>query len=478
MFVGVAHLSDPCDSGCQTPSFSIPFMKIETHLDYQTILANRAQPVHFAIRFEADSKTHPRPKPAAFCVVLDRSGSMAGKPLDKAKEAARLAVKNLRPEDLFSLVVFDEEAQTVIPLQPAANKNETFVRAISTINDGGSTNLSGGWMLGRDELKKAPKDTTRRLLVLSDGHLNAGIVELPVVRQLVTSGLEKDLIRTSCLGFSEGYNEDLMSELARVTGGQFYDADAPEKIPAIFASELDGLQKLSIQNLRVRLARLDFCDAAELLGNSPVVQLPDGRTEIAVGDLVSGETRVLCFALGVLPLPFISGKPAFSLEGEKLVEIEILFDEIGESEIHSRSITQLIRIQATQNPDEVKVREEVIGWVAMQKTGRVLDEVTKHMDSGKNNEAIALLSKTIEQLKAYGPKEQVNESIAQLEQLMGKIDQGQWTVRERKASAYRSSQMRRMSSADIWTLDDAAPSFKKPSKPNAIDTKTPKSGHA
>jgi Ca-activated chloride channel homolog len=85
-------------------------MNISTHLDYEVILANRACPVCLAVHFEAPVIGQARPKPVAFCLVLDRSGSMAGEPLAKAKQAALLAVRNLRPEDNFGLVVFDDEA--------------------------------------------------------------------------------------------------------------------------------------------------------------------------------------------------------------------------------------------------------------------------------------------------------------------------------------------------------------------------------
>ena len=91
---------------------------------------------------------------------------------------------------------------------------------IAEINDGGSTNLSAGWLLGRDELRKAPAGVARRLLLLSDGHLNAGIIEPLAINHLVASGLEQDTIRTACLGFGDGYNEDLMAEMARVTNGK------------------------------------------------------------------------------------------------------------------------------------------------------------------------------------------------------------------------------------------------------------------
>jgi len=436
-------------------------MKTEFFLDYPTILANQARPVNFAIRFEADVVGTPRPKPAAFCAVLDRSGSMAGPPLAHAREAAKVAVRNLRPSDRFSLVIFDDEARTVIPLQPATNK-QSFYDIIDQITDGGSTNLTGGWMLGRDELRKADAGTTRRLLMLSDGHLNHGIVEPPAVRQVVVAGLEQDSVRTSCLGFGDNYNEDLMAELARATNGQFYDADSPETLPAIFASELEGLQKLAIQNLRVRIQALDFCDKYSLLGQYPALSLPDGRMEFAIGDLVSEEGRIVCFGVQALALPLINGQPAFDLKGELLLGVEILWDEILEKGVVSRTLTQQVRIQATQDPAEVVVNSVVAPWISLQKAGAAAADVTKKMDQGQINEALAVLDKTIQELGQYG--ERGAEAIKVLQEMKDKIANDGWTLRERKSSRYRSASYLKMSSSEMWSQKCAPPSFKqKPS---------------
>jgi Ca-activated chloride channel family protein len=436
-------------------------MTIKTYLDYEIILANQAQPVCFAIRFDAPTITKPRPHPAAFCLVLDRSGSMQGEPLAKAKQAAHLAVRNLRPEDHFSLIVFDDQAQVVIPLQPASDKDQ-FLRVIDKIGAGGSTNLTGGWALGRDELKKVPQGASRRLLLLSDGQLNLGIVEPEVVRRIVASGLEMQGIRTSCLGFGEHYNEDLMTTLSQVTGGQFYDADSAERFSAIFESELEGLQKLAVQNLRVRLHRLEFCETIQLLGNAPIVQLPDGGVEITVGDLVSGENRILCFELGVLPLPWVGGQPVVSLKGEQLLQVEILWDEIGETEIASRTFAQTVRIQATQDPNEISQKSEVIPWVALQKAGKTIDEVTRRIDTGHVEAAVALLQQTIAALKKYGSAAQVNEAVRQLENLLLQVEAGELSLRERKLHKYRSHSYRRMSSHEHWSSPEPPPSFKQP----------------
>jgi len=435
-------------------------MKTEFFLDYPTILANEARPVHFAIRFAADAAGNPRPRPAAFCAVVDRSGSMAGPPLAHAREAAKVAVRNLRPGDRFSLVIFDDAARTVIPLQPAANK-QSFYDIIDRITEGGCTNLTGGWMLGRDELRKAEAGTTRRLLLLTDGQLNRGIVEPAAVRQVVVAGLEQDGVRTSCLGFGDEYNEDLMADLAKATNGQFYDADSPETLPAIFAAELEGLQKLTVQNLRLRIQRLDFCELYAPLGEYPAVELPDGRMEFAIGDLVSEEERIVCFGVQALALPLINGKPPFDLKGEQLLAVEVMWDEILEEGVVSRVLTQKVRIQATQDPAEVVVNSIVAPWISLQKAGAAAAEVNKKMDQGQVNEAVGLIDRTIRELSQYG--ERGAEAIKVLNEMKEKIANGDWTLRDRKSARYHSASYMRMSSHEHWSGSDQAPSFKKKS---------------
>ncbi len=411
-------------------------MKLDLKLDYHTILANQARPVHFALQFQADNITTPRSKPAAFCVVLDRSGSMEGRPLEQAKEATCVAIRNLRRDDLFSLVTFESSAQVVIPLQHCQHK-QTVIAAVEKIHTAGSTNLAGGWMLGRDELKKAPAEASRRLLLLSDGLLNVGIIDPAQVRQIVATGLEADRVRTSTLGFGDNYDEKLLADLPIATNGQFYDADSPDKLPAIFAQELEGLQKLAVQNLRVRVKRLDFCESFELLSAYPIIDLPDGRKEVAVGDLVSEEERILCFGLEVLALPWVQGAPVVSLEGEKLLEVEILYDEIGDTGIVSRTQQQIVRIQATPNPDEVQANETVVGWVAMQRAGLTIKRATDELTGGSPQKAKAILEQAIRFLSEHGSKPKVADALQMLQQLLVQVDEGYISSRDLKMHRVR-----------------------------------------
>jgi hypothetical protein len=159
------------------------------------------------------------------------------------------------------------------------------------------------------------------------------------------------------------------------------------------------------------------------------------------------------------------------------VELEILFDEIGETSINSKTVNQIIRIQATQNPADVKVREEVVTWVALQKAGKTMDEVTKRMDAGQDQEAAGLLDRTIQQLKDYGSPGSVAEAVHQLEKLRNNIRQGSFSINERKDSRYFSSSARKMSSSELWSGKGPAPSFKrKPRSSPPADSSVPPVG--
>lgn len=435
-------------------------MNIQARLDHATILANQGRPVHLALELLAPVSETSTRRPMAFCAVVDRSGSMKGEPLSKAKAACESIIRNLRSNDQFALVVFDQIAEVVLPMGTLTRKSAA-IQAVRRIHDRGSTNLTAGWMLGRDELRKAPDSTTRRTLLLSDGCLNAGITAPDEVARIVSDGLERSRIRTATLGFGDGYDENLLERLAACSGGNFYDANSAEKLPAIFEAELEGLQRIACQNVRVRVRKLDFCENWVLFASYHSVALPDGRIEISLGDLTSEESATLVFHLDVLPLPILpSGEPVATLEGERLLELEILWDDLSTPELASRTHTQTIRILPTQNPADIRIDEDVIPAVATQCAGLAVEKATDAANKHETQKAVLILKEALAKLESLGNAAKAADGIEALRSLLSIIEEyGSLDARAAKSAKFRSSHMRKMKSMAAWTLDEEAPSY-------------------
>ena len=74
----------------------------------------------------------PRERPPVnLGLVLDRSGSMGGDKIRLAKDAAVAAIRRLDPRDRFSVVVYDEQVDVVVPSTVASHQAvEDAARAI------------------------------------------------------------------------------------------------------------------------------------------------------------------------------------------------------------------------------------------------------------------------------------------------------------------------------------------------------------
>jgi Ca-activated chloride channel family protein len=174
-------------------------------------------------------------------LVLHRSGSMGeARKLVFAREAAAFAVRELTPADRVSVTVFDDRVETIVPNQPAANR-ERIAGLIAAVAPRGSTALFGGWSVGAEQTRTGfVAGGLNRVLLLSDGLANVGESRPDViateVHKMAAAG-----VGTSTVGLGAEYNEDLLEAMARSGDGSYYYVESPTQLPALFAAELKGL---------------------------------------------------------------------------------------------------------------------------------------------------------------------------------------------------------------------------------------------
>lgn len=201
--------------------------------------------------FEFSTGDAERP-PANVAIVLDKSGSMGGAKIARAREAAKMAVERLGPNDIVSIIAYDTTVSVVVPATKVADKEAIF-EMIDGIKPGGNTALFAGVSKGAAEVRKfRGKDRVNRVILVSDGIANRGPSTPGALGELGVS-LRKEGISVSTLGLGEGYNEDLMFKLAEKSDGNHSFAESGERLVAILDEEFGDVLSVAAQEVLVKI---------------------------------------------------------------------------------------------------------------------------------------------------------------------------------------------------------------------------------
>jgi Ca-activated chloride channel family protein len=207
---------------------------------------------HLLLLLKASGAMMGRRMPLNLCLVIDRSGSMEGEPLEYVKRACGYVVDLLEPSDVLSIVTFEEQVDVVMPARRVMNK-ALIKEHINRIQPGNTTNLYDGMVAGCMQIVSLNQPGyLNRVLLLTDGEPTAGIKDFNSIVQQVAEQKNRGVSITA-LGFGGEYNEELMAGIARRSGGNYYYIAQPALIPEVFRRELETLMTITAKNVRVRL---------------------------------------------------------------------------------------------------------------------------------------------------------------------------------------------------------------------------------
>jgi len=277
-------------------------MNVKALLDVDMVALEAADKVTLMLDLTAPANPAQSTRPGqAIQVVLDRSGSMEGQPLDAAKGSLLKLVSRLAPQDAFGLVAFDDSALVIVPTRTMADHHMPSLRkAICDLQTGGSTDISAGYLMGLRELTRVQATGGSTLLLISDGHANAGEKD-PKFFQEVSTKSATEKVTTSTIGLGNGYDETILEALAQGGGGAHRFAGSIDEAVGAIAAEVDDLLDKTIVNAVLRVTPTDAMSGSPAI--EIVQRLPywkDGETFVVqLGDLYSGENRRFIIDLDV-----------------------------------------------------------------------------------------------------------------------------------------------------------------------------------
>ncbi len=268
---------------------------VDVTLSQPVIKAGAPQIVYLKVGLIVDGESDFR-APVNVAIVIDRSGSMQGEKLLRAKEAAALAVDRLRPDDIVSIIAYDDTVQTLLPATKVADR-EVVLAAIEALQPGGSTALFAGVSVGAAEVRKfLDRERVNRVVLLSDGLANVG-PDSPAELGALGASLKKEGVAVSTIGLGLGYNEDLMARLAGSSDGNHTFVEHPRDLARIFDEEFGDAMSVTAQSVLVRIDCAPGIRPVRVLGRDADIA---GRTvTVSINQLYDAEEQLVLLELEV-----------------------------------------------------------------------------------------------------------------------------------------------------------------------------------
>ena len=233
--------------------------------------------------------------------------------------------------------------------------------------------------MGCRRRKRAKTEAGAAVLLISDGHANAGITDVDQLEGLAAAA-NHDAVTTSTLGFGLGYDETLMRAIAAGgTGSELFAEHADDAMVAI-AGEIDGLLAQSAQAASVFIRMAPACKQLLVVNDMPTVVAADGVL-VELGSFYAGEIRRLVVTFDV---PGVAALGLTEIAGLDFswVELPALVQHSVTMPVH---VNVLPGDQAAGRIPDPTVRTEL----AYLQTQRAKRAAAEHMSGGDAGAALA-----------------------------------------------------------------------------------------
>ncbi len=230
--------------------------------------------------------------PKEMVFVVDRSGSMSGEPIEKAKEAMRRCLKGMNPKDAFQVFSFSNSLDSLAPA-PLPNTPANQEKALAYVN--GLDGRGGTEMLaGANAALGFPSDPDRMRIVffMTDGYIGNETEILAAIEERLGES------RLFAFGVGTSVNHYLLDRMAKVGRGTVQyvrpDEDTEEAVTRFY----ERIAEPVLTDVEIETDGLELLDVApsplpDLFSSQPLVvhgrYADSGRGTITVRGRAAGK---------------------------------------------------------------------------------------------------------------------------------------------------------------------------------------------